>query len=538
MKVEKLGDLCNLIIGRTPSRNIPEYWRKGHTWVSISDMKEKQISQTKEQITDFAVNKVKPPLVKSGTLLMSFKLSIGKLAFAEHDLYTNEAIVALNIKNESNLYSEYLYYVLKSIPLDGANTAAKGKTLNSKSLEQIKIPLPESYEDQIRIATLLSHVEAQIAARKESLKLLDELVKSVFLKMFGDPVKNEKGWDKSLLVKCCKNPNDIKCGPFGTQLSKREYQKRGIPLWGIPQINSIFKILPTDFLTEGKAIELDDYSIITNDIVMSRKGNVGKCSLYPPHLPKGIMHSDVLRIRLDENLVDPIFVCYQLKISPYVERQIANLSKGAIMAGINVGKLKHISIFTPPFPLQNKFAALVKKIDSLKSQYQQSLSELENLYASLSQKAFKGELDLSKMVLEQKSVQPHSRFKFIEIEDEPKSVNEKDISEAVFYHNEVTAFFPNIKPPSNPEEWKIYKKLPEEFDKIIFSYINTHFSEHSFSFDELMCKLKPAFEFFMMGEDEMYQYVRRYVMTWLESHRPLLSQTFSETERQIELQRQ
>lgn len=301
--------------------------------------------------------------------------------------------------NRATIYPKYFFYVLyhnhrikKTLRYQNKTTGIINLQLE-KYLES-QIPLPP-LDDQIRIATVLTRAEQLIAKRKDSIKALDELLKSTFLEMFGDPVRNEKGWEESLLIDCCNDKHDIKCGPFGTQLSKSEYQTTGVPLWGIPQINSLFKINPVDFLTAEKAEQLSEYSIQENDIVMSRKGNVGKCALYPSHLPKGVLHSDVLRIRVSDRKANSVFICFQLRISKKVEKQIEGVSKGAIMAGINVGKLKSIYILVPPLPLQNQFAAIVEKVEALKAKYQQSLVELENLYGSLSQRAFKGELDLS-----------------------------------------------------------------------------------------------------------------------------------------------
>ena len=94
-----------------------------------------------------------------------------------------------------------------------------------------------------------------------------------------------------------------------------------------------------------------------------------------------------------------IFTHRRNEMLPDIERQIANVSSGAIMAGINVGKLKAISVYTPPICLQNKFSTIADKIESIKSRYQESLTDLEILYGAFSQKAFKGELDLSRVPL-------------------------------------------------------------------------------------------------------------------------------------------
>ena len=118
--------------------------------------------------------------------------------------------------------------------------------------------------------------------------------------------------------------------------------------------------------TREKANQLSTYSLIPGDIAMSRKGNVGRCAVFPNNFPDGIIHSDVLRIRLDRSRVLPIFMMYQLHFSRAIQYQIESVSSGAIMAGINVGKLKNIIVFVPPIHLQEQFAAFVEQTDKLK----------------------------------------------------------------------------------------------------------------------------------------------------------------------------
>lgn len=168
------------------------------------------------------------------------------------------------------------------------------------------------------------------------------------------------------LFETCESADDIKCGPFGTQLNKDEYQSSGVAVWEIPQINNGFATLPTHFLTSEKADQLSPYSLIPGDIAMSRKGNVGKCAVFPRKFPDGIIHSDVLRIRVDRARVLPLFMMYQLRYSRAVQYQIESVSSGAIMAGINVGKLKNIIVYVPPIQLQEQFTTFVEQIDKLK----------------------------------------------------------------------------------------------------------------------------------------------------------------------------
>ena len=205
--------------------------------------------------------------------------------------------------------------------------------------------------------------------------------------MFGDLADPACVWQTCRLVDSCGSNDDIKCGPFGTQLSKDEYQSNGVPVWEIPQINSAFAIPPEHFLTEAKAKELQAYTLTPGDIVMSRKGNVGKCALFPEDKESGVLHSDVLRIRVSVTKANPCFMMYQLHYSRDVIRQIEQVSSGAIMAGVNVTKLKEILVKLPPLGLQEQFAAFVAQIDKSKSVIQKSLDETRSTNPNLSFKS-------------------------------------------------------------------------------------------------------------------------------------------------------
>lgn len=261
------------------------------------------------------------------------------------------------------------------------------KHLSAKELNKIEIPLPP-LEEQRRIAAVLDKVSGLITKRREQLDKLDELVKARFVEMFGDLGNPLCKYPKYSLAKLCMTPDDIKCGPFGTQLNKNEYQKNGVALWEIPQINSGFKLKPTHFLTKEKAEKLRAYSLEPGDIAMSRKGNVGQCGIFPAGYKSGIIHSDVLRIRVDRRRVNPCFMMYQLHLSSAVQHQIEKVSSGAIMAGINVTKLKEIEVYIPELNLQTQFADFFDYTDKSKLTIQQSLDKLEVLKKALMQQYF------------------------------------------------------------------------------------------------------------------------------------------------------
>lgn len=202
----KLADLFDLQMGKTPSRNDIKCWDKGvYNWISIADLSNcgQYIHETKEKISDYAVKVSGIKVIPANTVIMSFKLSIGKVAITSRPIYSNEAIMAFINKGKIYINPEYLYYLLLHKNWeDGSNKAVMGKTLNKSNLSQVKIKIDSSkYQDEI--VKKLNLVNQIITDRKKQLKSLDELVKSRFIEMFGDINVNNRGWTIQPLGELC-----------------------------------------------------------------------------------------------------------------------------------------------------------------------------------------------------------------------------------------------------------------------------------------------------------------------------------------------
>ena len=158
-QIRRLGDICQLSMGRTPPRADSGSWGGANVWLAIADLDRKVVATSKERITDKAASAMVP--VKQGTLLMSFKLTIGRLCFAGCDLYTNEAICAFNGLTTDE---GYLYYALSRVDFSlYGKQAVKGYTLNRESLAAVQVRMPSS-DEQSAIAALLSDMDAAIDA--------------------------------------------------------------------------------------------------------------------------------------------------------------------------------------------------------------------------------------------------------------------------------------------------------------------------------------------------------------------------------------
>ena len=197
-KKVKLGDIFNLQMGKTPLRENKLYWNKGeYNWISISDMNfsEKYVSFTKEKITNLAVKESGIKIIPKNTVIMSFKLSIGKVKIVKEDIYSNEAIMAFIPKENFFIDKNFLYYCLKSLKWnEGINKAVKGLTLNKNLMSQKEIFLPD-LAIQKEIANNLDGIDNLLELRKKQLIYLKELSKSLFTRMFGDIRSNSKNFE-------------------------------------------------------------------------------------------------------------------------------------------------------------------------------------------------------------------------------------------------------------------------------------------------------------------------------------------------------
>lgn len=178
----KLSDAFDLQMGKTPSRNNEEYWGPGHKWVSIKDMSscDKYITDTAETITDKGVIESGIKYVPTNTVIMSFKLTIGKAAITQENMYTNEAIMAFIDKGVYDIDRDYLFHLISGTDWTaGTNSAVMGLTLNKKTLSNRTINLP-ALSEQKRIAKELDSVDQAIAKHQNLLEQHDSLIKSRF----------------------------------------------------------------------------------------------------------------------------------------------------------------------------------------------------------------------------------------------------------------------------------------------------------------------------------------------------------------------
>lgn len=384
----KISDAFTLQMGKTPARANEEYWNDGsNPWVSIADLSSynKYVTGTKETITDLGVAKSGIKVVPANTVIMSFKLSLGKTAITTAPVYTNEAIMAFIPNGRYEVDTDYLYHLFSGRDwTKGTNRAVMGATLNKATLSEIEISLPPLSE-QKHIADILDKVHSLINHRKEQLAELDELVKSRFVKLFVNNSMSGE-WPQQSIADVS---NDMRTGPFGSALHHDEFVDSGVFVLGIDNaVENKFSYNRMRYITEDKYQQLKRYTVYPGDVIITIMGTVGRSAVIPVDMPKAINTKHLACITPDSARVNPQFLSCAFQIHPAVREQLQKQCKGAIMDGLNLTIIKGLSFRIPPINLQNQFVEFYEQTDKSKMAVQNSIDELEELKKSLMQKYF------------------------------------------------------------------------------------------------------------------------------------------------------
>ena len=394
MRVVTLGEVCKVVSGSTPKREKAEYWGGDIPWVTpkeISRLSSPYLWHSEEKITQEGFNSCSTSMLPIGSVLLSSRAPIGLLAINKVPVCTNQGFKSLVPGNDIN--AEYLYYVLKANvkALQARGNGATFKELAKPAVENFEIPLPP-LDDQIRIANLLGKVEGLITQRKQHLQQLDDLLKSVFLEMFGDPVRNEKGWEKPEL----KAFGKISTGNTPPRNEAENYDGKFIEWIKTDNItgDAVFVTPAAEHLSEvgaKKARAVTNGALLVACIAGSVE-SIGRAAL----TDRTVSFNQQINAIQPGKDVNDLYLYGLFKLSrAYIQ---SHATKG-MKKILTKGDFEKITMIKPPVEIQNQFAVIVEKVEGIKSRYQQSLTDLEALYGALSQQAFKGELDLSRVAL-------------------------------------------------------------------------------------------------------------------------------------------
>ena len=389
-KTVKLGEVFDLQMGKTPFRRVFKYWNNGdYDWVSIADLSSfhKYVSKTKETISETGVLESGIRPVPAHTVIMSFKLSLGKTAITVNDVFTNEAIMAFIERNKPQYDVNYLYYLLSNMDWSkGTNRAVMGITLNKSIIKEIEIPLPP-LEEQRRIADILDKATRLIDLKKQQLKNLTQLTKSKFLEMFGDPVMNTKEWStvplKNLSVKIGSGAT-----PRGGSTS---YITKGTSLIRSMHVyNGFFDYDGLAHINEEQAKQLEGVTVEKDDVLLNITGaSVARCCIVPENVLPARVNQHVCIIRCDDEQILPAFLNHLL-ISDQFQSLLWSKAEigGATRQALTKQQIEKLTIIHPPLERQSIFETIIDINNKTKNTIMLTINKLEAFYKSLTQTFF------------------------------------------------------------------------------------------------------------------------------------------------------
>jgi len=344
------------------------------------------------QPKQFTSNPLK--IAEPGDILLGIRATIGNFSISDNTYCIGRGVAAIRPNNsevDTNFLIQAIERNLSNMIQFSVGSTIKG--IKKEDLTEMLIPLPP-LETQKEIAALLDKADELRQNDRKILEKYDQLAQSVFLKIFGDPVRNEKGWEiKTIEELVQKSKWAIKRGPFGGALKKEIFVDDGYLVYEqYHALNNDFTF-ERYYIDEQKFHELRAFEVNPNDIIISCSGvYLGKLAIIPENAKKGIINQALLKITLNENLMRNEFFVYHFSHKNFKEKFFKS-DRGAGIPNLPpMTDFKKFPFITPPIKEQVRFYNLMQNIEKQRKISMHSLQKSEELFQSLLQRAFKGEL--------------------------------------------------------------------------------------------------------------------------------------------------
>ena len=265
--------------------------------------------------------------------------------------------------------------------------------VSKKHLEHLELPIG-SEVDRARINAILDKADGLRRKRRRASELAADFLRSAFLHLFGDPANNPHRFDIEVIAKhLSKERAGTQSGPFGSALKKHEYVESGVPVWGVDNVqHNEFVAKAKLFITEKKFEQLERYRVLPGDVLISRAGTVGRMCIAKPTTSRSIISTNLVRVVLETGTLLPEYFVALFTYLPHRLGALKANNKDNAFTFLNPKTLKALEIPIPPMEQQIKFKRLSEKTDGHLLKMNEQLCGLEDLFQSLSQRAFRGEL--------------------------------------------------------------------------------------------------------------------------------------------------
>lgn len=390
-----LKDCCRVVSGGTPKTDIPEYWGGTHYWVTpkdLSSLNSIYIKETPERITDSGLKNSSAEMLPIGSVLFSSRAPIGHIAITSTAMCTNQGFKSF-IPGKS-VDALYLYFCLKyhTPELQALGNGATFKEVSKRVVEEYEIPLPPLATQQ-HIARVLEQADQLRKQAQQMERELNQLAQSLFLEMFGDPVKNPKDWIKvpvSHFVAEFEGGKSVAAAGDESERSQYRVLKISAVTWRDFD-PSESKPLPDDYHPDAA------HFVRKGDLLFSRANTtelVGATSYVFDEYENLLLPDKLWRFVWKENVeVSPMFI-WNLFMDSGIRVELGKLSSGSggSMKNISKGRLLPFEVIFPPYEAQQEFEQKFLSILRREQTCRKQVEEFDAMFNSLMQRAFNGEL--------------------------------------------------------------------------------------------------------------------------------------------------
>ena len=359
----KLGDICEIVSGSTPKTTIEEYWDGDVKWITPAELNENVyiINDSVRKITKLAVEKTGLSSFPEGTVILSTRAPIGKVAIAGCEMYCNQGFK--NLICSEKIFNKYLYWFLKgnTMFLNSLGRGATFKEISKAIVSEIEINVPE-IEEQHEIVKILEKVNTIIRFRKQELSVLDTLVKARFVEMFGDAVDNPMGWEKKQLQEIVTDDCTISYGIVQTGNDQEE----GVPVFRpVDIVNRIPKLEELKRTTEEISNKYKRTILKGHEMLITVRANIADTCIVGKEFKGCNVGRGIVPIRTQENIMVLEFLKY-LMDSKHLNDDIKSKAKGITLIQLNMEDLREVELIVPPIEQQKAFVEFAEQVDKSK----------------------------------------------------------------------------------------------------------------------------------------------------------------------------
>ena len=382
----RLGEICEIVSGSTPKTNVPEYWDGDVKWITPAEISEESyiIEDTARHITDLGVQKTGLTSFPEGTVILSSRAPIGKVAIAGCEMYCNQGFK--NLICSEIIDNRYLYWFLKGNTeyLNSLGRGATFKEISKKIVSDIEITVP-AIEKQRAAVKVLEKTSGIIATRKQELRTLDNLIKARFVELLGDSRQNPNGYEVHELSEYIE---------FLTSGSRgwAKYCVDDGKEWFITIKNVKDCKIATDNMQPINApdnAEAKRTRVQEGDLLISITADLGRTGVITKEIADhgAYINQHLTLIRLNQEYLEPLYVAYFME-STAGKEQFISKNQSAVKAGLNFNSINTLKLLVPPKDIQQEFLSFVAQVDKSKAEVQKSLDEAQLLFDSLMQQYF------------------------------------------------------------------------------------------------------------------------------------------------------